>query len=512
MAEHSAMPRMNWSSADIAGTFSLFKQKCQILFAVKEIKGENMVNYILMYIGDEGLRIYNSWTLSENDKADPNVVWKKFESHIEPKVNFRVQRFYLQKYSQSETESIDDYMARCKLQALKCKFSQNEAEERLIEQLIVGTNLSELQKELLGTDDKLTLEQALNIGRTHEASISHMSQLQGVQTRQADIHYVKTGGKTSCYFCARSHPKNGRCPAFGTLCKRCGGKNHWQVACRKSTYTKQNHRGRGRGNGRGRSRSRNRHGDESGKRDCDGWSHKNDGKRGVHAVTRDNEESRDDMTSQFEHLSFATMSLLPNERDNRDEVFAKLDIGLSNKDRRQTADLKVKVDTGAQGNILPLRIFRRMFPEKLTAEGYPSHGAVTPRSNTTLSAYNGSNIPQYGSISLPCSYSTTEWVNAEFYIADTDGPAILGLPNSRQLQIVTLHCAIDKDTRSTRDMDPVKSVQELKEQYPDRFDTLGQFPGTYHIVTDPTVQPMIHAPRKCPIQMKDELQSAFNKI
>ena len=34
------------------------------------------------------------------------------------------------------------------------------------------------------------------------------------------------------------------------------------------------------------------------------------------------------------------------------------------------------------------------------------------------------------------------------------------------------------------------------------------FLGTYHIVTYPTVQPMIHAPRKCPIQMKDELQSS----
>ena len=59
-----------------------------------------------MYICDEGVPIYNSWTLSENDKADPNVVWKKFESHIETKVNFRVQRFYLQKYSQCESESI----------------------------------------------------------------------------------------------------------------------------------------------------------------------------------------------------------------------------------------------------------------------------------------------------------------------------------------------------------------------------------------------------------------------
>ena len=226
----------------------------------------------------------------------------------------------------------NNYMARCKLQAMKCKFSQNEVEERLIEQLVVGTNLSELQKELLGRDDKLTLEQALNIGCTHEASISHMSQLQGVHTRQADIHYVKAGGKTRCYFCSGSHPKNERCPAYNMICKRCGGKNHWQIACRKSMHTKQDHRGRGRGNRRGRSRSRNGHSDESWKHDRDGWSHSSDGKRGVHAVKRDDEQSRDDVTSQFEHLIFATMSLLPNERDNRDEVFAKLDIKLSNKD------------------------------------------------------------------------------------------------------------------------------------------------------------------------------------
>ena len=160
----------------------------------------------------------------------------------------------------------------------------------------------------------------------------------------------------------------------------------------------------------------------------------------------------------------------------------------------------------------PLRIFRRMFPGKLTEAGYPRHGEVTPQSNTTLSAYNGSKIPQYGSISLPCRYSSSEWVNAEFYIADTEGPAILGLSNSRQLQLVTLHCAIDKDRCRPGDMDPVKSVQDLKDQYPDRFGALGQFPGTYHIVTDATVQPMIHAPRKCPIQMKDELQSALDKM
>ena len=35
---------------------------------------------------------------------------------------------------------------------------------------------------------------------------------------------------------------------------------------------------------------------------------------------------------------------------------------------------------------------------------------------------------------------------------------------------------------------------------------------TYHIVLDPNVQPTIHAPRKCPIQMKDEIKSELEKM
>ena len=224
------------------------------------------------------------------------------------------------------------------------------------------------------------------------------------------------------------------------------------------------------------------------------------------------------MTSQFDHFNFATVSRLPNAisaKVTRDEVFAELDIRLLNKGRSHTADLKVKIDTGAQGNILPLRIFRRMFPEKLTAEGYPSHDYVANRSNTTLSAYNGSRIPQYGSITLPCRYRCSEWVYAEFFLIDTNGPAILGLPYSRQLKLVTLHCANDKGTcgpHATGDHSPVKSVEDLKQLYADRFDSLGHFPGTYHIVLDPNVQPTIHAARKCPIQMKDEIKSELEKM
>ena len=104
------------------------------------------MNHILLHAGDDGIKLYNSWTLTDTERIDPDVVWGKFQDHIEPKVNFRLQRFYLQKYSQAAGESIDDYITRCTLQAQKCRFSPAEANERLIEQLIIGTKIPEVQK------------------------------------------------------------------------------------------------------------------------------------------------------------------------------------------------------------------------------------------------------------------------------------------------------------------------------------------------------------------------------
>ena len=293
---------------------------------------------------------------------------------------------------QTEGESIDHYMTRCKLQALKCKFNQAELEERLIEQLIVGTRLPELQKELLAKDENLTLDQALNIG---------------MQTR-TDVHSIRTVNKSNCHSCGIQHTMKERCPAHGSTCRKCGRKNHWQAVCKKH----------GRGNWKPRTSSRSRHDERSWQRRNDGSTFSRKGKRDVHSVEQANTEPH----SQFEHFNFATMSRLPNAisaKYTRDEVFAKLDIRLLNKGRGHTADLKVKIDTGAQGNILRLRIFRRMFPEKLTAEGYPSHDSMANRSYTTLSAYNSSKILLYGSITLPCCYSCSEWVYSEFFLTDT---------------------------------------------------------------------------------------------
>ena len=109
----------------------------------------------------------------------------------------------------------------------------------LIEQIIAGTPHAELQKQLLSKDNTLTLEQTIDLARTHEASLAHMSQLAAVQTTPVDVHAFRPERSASrqCANCGGRHnmPKAQYCPAFGQKCHGCGTKNHFKKVCRKST-------------------------------------------------------------------------------------------------------------------------------------------------------------------------------------------------------------------------------------------------------------------------------------
>ena len=186
----------------------------------------------------------------------------------------------------------------------------------------------------------------------------------------------------------------------------------------------------------------------------------------------------------------------------RTEVCASLVIRFGRKHRPAT--LKVKVDTVAQGNVLPLIIYRQMCPENMDTEGYPQ-----PRSLKTcsavLTAYNDVRMVQFGTMSLLCTHRDMK-CDAEFYLADTPGPAIMGLPSCRALRLVTMHCEI-----STNDS-PITTKEDLRKIYPDRFEGIGNFDGEFHITTDRHVTPVVHSPRKCSIHMREEIKSELENM
>ena len=187
MSDHTSEPHMCWETTNLVESFKFFRQQCELYFSVRGIAEDKQVDNILLLSGKEGIRRYNSWSfVNEADRCNPSVIWEKFLEQLAPQVNFRIARFYLQNYSQNETENIDDFLARCRLQAHKCKFrDERELEERVIDQLIVGTKFPELQKQQLSKNETMTMTmpEVLNMCRSYETSIEYMKKMGELQRK-----------------------------------------------------------------------------------------------------------------------------------------------------------------------------------------------------------------------------------------------------------------------------------------------------------------------------------------
>ena len=108
---------------------------------------------------------------------------------------------------------------------------------------------------------------------------------------------------------------------------------------------------------------------------------------------------------QMESLAFNCINMT-----QRDEAFVLINIKLPN--RNGIHELRLKIDTGAQGNTLPDSSFRRMFPEKLDADGFPNIKFI----NKKLIACKGTPIKCFGNIKIPCQYNKSDLHVSTFHI------------------------------------------------------------------------------------------------
>ena len=116
---------MDWDAPDPITAFASFKQKCQLMFssALQDTNDEEKVSYILLWSGEKGLDIFNSWTFTkEEDKKNPANIFKWFENQLKPKMSHRIHRYTLQGMRQEQCEPVDDFISRLKNLVLKCQF------------------------------------------------------------------------------------------------------------------------------------------------------------------------------------------------------------------------------------------------------------------------------------------------------------------------------------------------------------------------------------------------------
>ena len=110
-------------------------------------------------------------------------------------------------------------------------------------------------------------------------------------------------------------------------------------------------------------------------------------------------------------------------------------------------------------------------------------------------------------------------VKSYWYIVDTPGPTILGLPSSEKLAVVKMNCAstvrqpcthpapvsttaaTNKPATAPEAAKAIRSTDDLIKEFPDWFKGIGRFPRKYKIWLCHDAHPVIHAPRKCPITL-----------
>ena len=308
----------------------------------------------------------------------------------------------------------------------------------------------------------------MDIARTYEATKAHLAQLQATPATAEVVHDVGTRKPkrqdSSCTRCGLNHGDTGKCPAHGHNCGKCGRPNHWARFCK----TKRSGRG--------------------------GTPHRQRGRSTSSSPPSGDRRTRvDKVIDDPETLVFQTVSLdsINDDQKQRTQAFVTLRLSIV-KDTRPTA-LKAKVDTGAQANILPLRIYRQMdLPES----------SLKP-STTTLVSYTCTPIPQHGICSLSCTFKGETKVT-DLFVTEAPGPAIVGLSSLEEFGIVTVNW------ENAKELPLIKDTADLIQQYPECFQGIGKFDGQYHITVDPAVPPVVHLPRRVPFKMKEEIKQELS--
>lgn len=416
---------------------------------------------LLASAGEEAIEVYNNFVFGPDEKDKLECLVQKFKEYCNPRKNTVFERYSFWHTEQKEGESIDQFVTELKTKAKACEFG-DQLDLMIRDRIVFGVRDVRMKERMLRDSPDLTLQKAVDMCRAAETTQAQMKTMQAAATagtssgghgservtsvhamaaarptsRSAETNYRKDAkfesAKFDCGKCGFSH-KPRSCPAFGKSCAYCKEKNHYIARCPK--------------------------------------------KAKIHSVAEEGNE-------------FSVSELYIGEIKTS---VHSCDVG---RDTAWYADAKVyndnvkfKLDTGAETNILPLKVYANLKQKKHLCD-----------TETVLSSYGDFKIRPNGYCVMPC-HTATHTADLEFYVADVPSSPILGLKALQQLNLVQ-----KVDVVNTADKDA------LLQEYSDVFTGLGCLDGEYHIEVDKSVPPVIHPPRKVPYSLQGKLKETLDRL
>lgn len=412
--------------------FSWYSKAIQLNKSPKEVQAA----VLMTVIGPDVTDIFESFNLSESEKGDMNVILKKFREYFSPKCNeiYESYQFFLMR--QSPDEKFHDFLVRVRVQIKKCNYAAGVVDRLIRDKIVSGLSSERLKEKLLAADNP-SLNETIKVCQAYEQASRQMKKMNSEKTENEIAAVEKSGDSKSAksktksktqdvFDCSRCLTKHGprKCPAFNKKCPNCGYRGHVKEACRS--------------------------------------------RRKVQKVSQEDEEDEDESSDEAEVEELKIFSVTGKHSSDWTEEL-----------QYQNKKFTVKIDTGAECCVLPMKILKRLGVEKVAKTGVKR-----------LISYDGGSIDVVGKVRLQC--------------------LVRGKPIKVVFQVINKDCTpvIDGDT-STR----AKIIQRVSSVKEDIFQGLGcvkDFVYDVDLCDNPKWQ--IHKPRTIPHSARDDVKAEIDKM
>ena len=449
MAKNLHPPEKLLLTGNLKDNFRKFKQQFEIYITAAGISNstENIKCATLLHvIGPDAIEIFNTFRWdeegdNEGDDKKMSKVLSKFEKYCTPKCNVTYERHQFNTRNQKEGESIDSYVTELRILSKSCEFG-DLSDSLIKDRIVCGVIMDTVRSRLLRETD-LTLQKAVDICRAAEASSQQLKVLQTASAGASgsNIDFVR---KKSDKNKLMKNTENR--PAASQQKQKCGkcGYKHEPRKC--PAFGKI----------------------------CMNCKKKNHFMRQCRSKKMHELQENDSDTDIF----------LDSVETDQNAGDWKVNVKICKK------TVSMKLDTGAQCNVLPLHIYNQISDRPLKP------------SKSRLVSYSGHRLNTVGKVTLLVS-TKNKYVPIEFEIVKDKSTPLFGLKACLELNLISRLFSLNCENTSS---------EEILENYRDVFEGLGCLPTEYRIRLEKDAKTVINPPRKIPYALRNKVKNELDRL
>lgn len=430
---------------------------------IDETSDKKRVCTLLSVIGEDAVKVYDTFEYVDGESADSvEDVLTKFEEYCSPRKNTIYERYKFQCRNQEAGESGSQYMTELRHMAENCDYVSITTSQIIRDRFVHGLRDSKVRERLLRAKE-LTADQAYEMVQASEATAEQVQ--------------VMSGDQAVCAVKAQGGYRQGRQGRGGNASYRTATKprtNYSSTECKYCPY-------------------------EHGPRSCPAYG-KECRKCGKKNHFQSKCQQRYVKLAQAEcddENEYSVGTLTVYSVGHKRRAMITLDVG------DDKVAVPFQIDSGADCCVLPREEYVRVTGDSSLAKLRPV--------KTVIVTYTGTRETALGQCKLLVTRKGVKH-RLVFNVLQGNYTPILSLDASEGMHLLEI---CDSDP-----LDHIYSACELTAltmnnvnvEYADVFSGLGMLKDCYTIQIDDSVRPVVHAPRRIPVPMREKVREKLDEL